>query len=131
MNPEYISFIFEELFSLGALDVFITNIIMKKSRPAIKLSVICKKEEEKLIKNTIFKNTTSIGIRKFNFEREELEREIKIINTKYGKIKFKVSKKNGEIINYSPEYEDCKKLAKLTKKSIKEVYMEAIKKFIF
>lgn len=124
MNPQIYDYLMEKLFQNGALDVYLTNILMKKNRPAIKLTVLSTLEDkEKLIK-IIFEETTSIGIRIREEKREILRREIKIINTKYGKMKVKISKLNGKIINIIPEYEDCKRLAKEKKIPLKQIYKD-------
>jgi hypothetical protein len=128
MNSEIYSHLFDMLFDKGALDVFLINIIMKKSRPAIKLSVLCHENNEKELAEAIFKETTTLGIRKLKIERESLSRKFEKIQTKYGKVRIKISELNGEVLNKSPEYEDCKKLAIEHKIPIKEIYEEIYKK---
>lgn len=124
MNPELYEYISDKLFTAGALDVFYTPIIMKKGRPAVKLSVIYKKAIEKAIEQLIFRETTSIGIRKYEAERTVLNRDYIKVSTKYGKVSIKQSYYNGKVVKSKPEYEDCKRLAKENNVSINEVYKE-------
>lgn len=117
----------ERLFQNKALDVFYTPIYMKKNRPAIKLEVICQEEDAEALKEIIFKETSTIGIRIFQVDRTVMDREIKKVNTIYGDIRVKKSTYKN-IVKYSPEYEDCKKIAIEKKIPIKKVYDEVIKK---
>lgn len=115
MNPQIYEYVMERLFNSGALDVYLTQAMMKKNRPGIKLTALCRNEDKEKLMNILFKETTTIGLRFYEVQRETLEREIKTINTKFGSIKFKISRKNGKIIKKNPEYEDCKKIAKKLK----------------
>ena len=124
MNPEIYPHVIDRLMESGALDAYITNIIMKKGRPAIKLSVLASQKDTERLSNIIFDETTSIGIRIFSAERKILTREIKEVKTKYGKIRVKISKSGGEIKNIMPEFEDCRKAAGKFKVPLKRVYEE-------
>ncbi|MFL0197200.1 nickel pincer cofactor biosynthesis protein LarC [Clostridium sp. WILCCON 0269] len=124
MNPEFYSYVEERLFDKGALDVFKTPIIMKKGRPAIKLSILVDEKNEKGVMEVIFKETTSIGIRKFEVEKVMLHRDFLKVKTQYGYINVKNSYYQGELIKYKPEYEDCKAIAKQNNIPIREVYRE-------
>lgn len=118
---EILGYCQEKLFENGALDVFYTPIFMKKSRPAYRLTVTCKKEDRIKLQNIIFKETTTIGIR-YHFEsRTELGREMLEIDTKYGKLKVKKVTNNGETYVY-PEYESMKEIAKEKNIPLKELY---------
>jgi len=124
MNPEFYSYIEEQLFEKGALDVFKTPIIMKKGRPAIKLSILVNAQKEKDITDIIFKETTSIGIRKFKVEKVMLARDFKTLKTKYGNVMIKKSYYEGKLVKYKAEYEDCKKIAVENKIPLAVVYQE-------
>jgi len=124
MNPEFYSYIEEQLFNKGALDVFKTPIIMKKGRPAIKLSILVNTKCEKEVSNIIFKETTSIGIRKFIVEKIMLHREFLTLNTKFGSVTVKKSFYEGEPVKYKAEYEDCKRIAEENNIPIARVYKE-------
>lgn len=122
MNPEIYSYVEEKLFESGALDVFKTPIIMKKGRPAIKLSVLVNKKVEDKVLEVIFKETTSIGVRKFNVEKIMLNREFSKVSTNYGEVTVKKSYYKGELVKSKPEYEDCKRLAKENNVPISKIY---------
>ncbi|MCG2709928.1 MAG: nickel pincer cofactor biosynthesis protein LarC [Thermodesulfovibrionales bacterium] len=126
MNPQIYEYVMERLFKAGALDVYLTQLIMKKGRPGIKLTVLCNSNEKEKMMKIIFEETTTIGLRFYEAGRQTLEREIKEINTALGKVKIKVSKLGSDIIKITPEYEDCKKLAKKLNMPLIEV-MERVK----
>ena len=107
MNPEIFPYVIERLIKSGALDAYSMPINMKKSRIGIKITVLCDKNNIDKLSKIIFEETTTLGIRIFPAGRKKLEKEIKIINTKYGKIRVKISKLNGKTKNITPEYEDC------------------------
>lgn len=117
---ENLSFTMEKLFESGASDVFFTPIYMKKSRPAHRLTVICKEDDIKKMESVIFNNTTTIGIRRYRTERTVLNREIVQIETKYGPVRVKVSSFEGNMF-CKVEYEDVKNICSITGKSYKEI----------
>ncbi len=131
MNSEIYSYLFPRLFEKGALDVYLKNIIMKKNRPGIELSVIVNEDKREDIINEIFKQTTTFGVRIIEINREILERKFDYIDTKYGKIKVKIGFKNGKIIQISPEYEDVKSVAEKNHISIKMIYDEVNKNILY
>lgn len=118
---ENLAYTMEKLFEKGALDVFFTPIYMKKNRPAHMLTVICEKKSVKDIESIIFKNTTTIGVRKHMAKRTVLNREIKSIKTVYGHINVKLCTHDGNKYYY-PEYEDLKAICNRTGLSYNEVY---------
>ena len=124
MNPEFYPYIIDKLMEAGALDCYLTNIIMKKGRPAIKLTVLAEIKDTDRLCNIIFDETTTLGLRIFEVSRKKLEREIKTIKTRYGNVRVKVSRLNNEIKNVSPEYKDCVRIAKSRKIPLKKVYKE-------
>ena len=128
MNPEIYPYVIEKLIENGALDAYLTNIIMKKGRPAIKLTVLAELKDTDKLCNIIFDEATTLGVRIYPAAKKKLDREIKKVKTKYGNVKLKVSKLNNEIKNITPEYEDCVKIAKKYKIPLKKVY-EEVKKF--
>lgn len=124
MNPEFYEYIEEKLFSNGALDVYKTAIIMKKGRPAIKLSVLVSADKEEEVLKIIFKETTSIGVRKYKVEKIMLDRDFSKKKTVYGEVTLKNSYYKGELIKSKPEYEECKIIAKENRIPLKQVYEE-------
>jgi uncharacterized protein (TIGR00299 family) protein len=121
MNPEWYDHLFGKLFDAGASDVFLTPIIMKKSRPASKLSVLCPKNIVSEMKAIVFKNSTTIGIREYAVTKTVLDRQEKIIETELGKVRLKCSYFQGQEIRFKPEFEDLKKLATEHGLSLNEV----------
>lgn len=124
MNPEMYDYIMELLFNKGALDVYLTPIIMKKGRPAVKLNVIYTKEKSEEIREIILTQTTTLGIRKYKAHRDILKRDFVKVKTKYGEITVKNAYYKGKKIKSKPEYEDCKRAALENKVSINDVYSE-------
>jgi uncharacterized protein (TIGR00299 family) protein len=118
MNPQIYEYVMERLFKAGALDVYLTQVIMKKGRPGIKLTVLCDNKEKESLMKIILKETTTIGLRFYEANRQTLKREIKELDTELGKIRFKISENRTQNtedrtqMKIAPEYEDCKRLAK-------------------
>jgi uncharacterized protein (TIGR00299 family) protein len=121
MNPEIYPYTMEKILKAGAKDVFLSNIIMKKGRPGIKISVITDFSLQSNIEKILFENTTTIGIRKYQINRTVLPRTNKTIKTKFGKLKVKVIEINGNK-RLHPEYEECRKLADEKGINILEIY---------
>jgi len=124
MNPQIYEYLIDELFKRGALDVYLTQIIMKKTRPAVKLSVLCDRDKREDLVNTILKETTSIGVRYFETQRVTMDREIREFPSKYGKVRVKTSVCGRDLIKSSPEFEDCKKIAQETSRPLREIIDE-------
>jgi uncharacterized protein (TIGR00299 family) protein len=122
MNPEFFEFICERLFKAGASDVFLSNIIMKKGRPGIVLNVICETESADSVKNIIFTETTSLGLRTFPFRKDTLVRKLESIQTVYGQVKIKRSFYKETEVSCKPEYDDCRRIAAEKGIPLKEVY---------
>jgi len=125
MNPELYEHIVDRLFYEGALDVFLTPIQMKRTRPATMLSVIAGQEKMEKMLEIIFDETTTLGIRISKIKRRKLNRENRKVSTKYGKIEVKIGKHDGVVKNISPSYEECRKIATHLKIPLKKVYQEA------
>ena len=130
MNPQIYEYLMSRLFKNGALDVFLMPIQMKKGRPAILLKVLCSENKKGNIIDTIFEETTTIGVRTYEVERHCLERRIENVSTPYGKVRVKVAERNGKVLNIQPEYEDCKEIAEKKKLPLKEVMDSAKKAFL-
>ncbi|MBN2453707.1 MAG: nickel pincer cofactor biosynthesis protein LarC [Candidatus Omnitrophica bacterium] len=115
MNPQHIEYVFEKLLGAGALDVCSTAIQMKKTRPAFKLTVICKPEDLGKLSDIIFRETTTIGIRYHEAGRLKLERKMVRARTEYGNVRVKVSSGPDGILRAAPEYDDCVRIARAKK----------------
>jgi len=125
MNPEIYSYLSECLFNTGALDVSLTPIYMKKNRPGTLVTVLCSEEiTEKLI-DILFSETTTLGARKYTVNRYSVERHITQVTTPYGAVNVKFSKKGETSWNYTPEYEDCRRLASQHHIPIMKIYRAA------
>ena len=113
LSPQAIGYVFDALFAAGALDVFTQSIGMKKSRPGILITVICHQGQMSTCEAVLFRETTTLGIRRSIQQRAILPREIQLVETKYGTVRVKVAKygTTSAIANVQPEYEDCVQIA--------------------
>ena len=127
MNPQFYDYVIEKLLAMKVLDVFITPVLMKKNRPGHLLTVICSSEKLPSVTAFLLRETTTLGLRWHEEERAKTDREILPLQTKYGRIRFKLARWEGKVINLSPEYEDCKRLALEKRVPLKEVFEEARK----
>jgi uncharacterized protein (DUF111 family) len=116
LSPQAIGYVFEVLFAAGAVDVFTQAIGMKKSRPGILLTVICHPEDMHKCEQILFRETTTLGIRRSTQQRAILHREIQAVETEYGTVRVKVAWQGQAeakvMMNVQPEYEDCAELAR-------------------
>lgn len=125
MNPQGFEYLFERLFREGALDTYITNIQMKKTRPGLKLTVLAEHKDRDAIASVIFSETTTIGLRYYNTGRLKLDRKIVNVKTSIGNVSVKISKGPDGILTASPEYEECVRLARKSGFPLKRIYDEA------
>ncbi len=121
MNSQVYEYVTERLFDAGAIDVFLSQVIMKKGRPGVVLTVLCGEETIKNLAEILFTETTTIGIRFHEASRIVLEREIKEVKTRFGKIGIKGSKLPDGTVKFTPEYEDCRRIARKNKVPLLEV----------
>lgn len=122
MNPELYEQAIESLFQKGALDVFLTPIIMKKNRPAVKITCLCPPDKKQLLAEVMLRETTTLGVRELEAGRVKLYRETDEINTPLGNLRVKISKFGNEIVRITPEYEDMKRLAEDNKIPLLKAY---------
>ncbi len=111
MNPQWYDYLLEKLPAAGALDVFLKPVQMKKNRPGTLLTVICRPQAVARVADLIMKETTSIGVRWRIDHRYAAARQMTEVQTPHGTIRVKVSRAGKKIINATPEYEDCKRIA--------------------
>ena len=130
MNSEIYSYLTPLILEAGANDIYFENIIMKKGRAAVKITVLCTVENEEKLKKIIFQETTTLGIRRIEIEREELERKFFKVNTVYGEISIKAGYLEGKEIKRAPEYEECAAAARNHGVPIREVYEESLRKYL-
>ncbi|MBW8334880.1 MAG: nickel pincer cofactor biosynthesis protein LarC [Prolixibacteraceae bacterium] len=127
MNPERYDFILEQLFNAGASDAWLVPIIMKKSRPAIQLNVLCAPEKVQKMKHIIFTHSTTIGLREYSVKKSILTRTEKTVATKFGAVRVKQSVFEGKVVRSKPEFDDCRTIALQEKISIEEIEREVLK----
>ncbi len=125
MNPQIYEYIIEKLFQDGALDVYMTQIIMKKTRPGVKLSVLCHADRRDDLISLILRESTTIGVRYYETSRVTLGRELKNLRTGHGRVRVKISELNDSGRKYTPEYDDCRKIASQKNVPLVEVIEEA------
>jgi len=130
MAPNLYEFVMDELLKAGALDVFLQPIIMKRSRPGVILSVLCKPEDMGRLGELIFRETTTLGIRVNRLERIALDREIVKVETKWGEVEVKVARMGDKILGFSPELRSCEEIARKENIPLKAVMDEARKAYI-
>ena len=121
MSPQVAGYLMERIFSEGALEVYFTPVQMKKTRPGVLLTVLAGEEAREKVLETIFKESTTIGVRSHPVERFCLERKTKRVKTPYGAVRVKVSYRKGRAVNVQPEYEDCRSAAEKKGVALKKV----------
>lgn len=121
MNPQIYPYLAGILFDNGALDVYLSEIIMKKGRPGILLTVLAEPNKINIIKNVIYKETTTIGLRIFKVLREKLRRDFEKICLYNHEVRIKIAYLNNTIVNIHPEFDDCMKIAVEMGKSVQEM----------
>jgi uncharacterized protein (TIGR00299 family) protein len=129
MNPQVAPYLIDILLGNGALDVTATPAIMKKGRPGIVFSVLADDKNCTVLKEIIYRESTTLGIRIQRVEREKLHRRYHRVTVEGQKITIKTGILNGETVNIQPEYEDCRKAAEVTGKSLQNIMQEALKKY--
>jgi pyridinium-3,5-bisthiocarboxylic acid mononucleotide nickel chelatase len=125
MNPEYYELLFERLFDAGALDVFMTPIIMKRGRPATKLSAIVAAEDRERVEQALIENSTTFGIRALPIERTKAGRDWETVATRWGDVRLKLKIWRGRVQEVAPEYADCVAIARQSDAPLRLIYDEA------
>lgn len=124
-SPEIMGYMMEKLNAQdGVMDAWLENIYMKKNRPAFKLCVICRLEQESAIAHMMFKETSTIGLRREEVNRYCLNRKIETIKLPYGEVQVKTATMDGKTVNSAPEYESCRLLAEKTGTALKDIYRD-------
>jgi uncharacterized protein (TIGR00299 family) protein len=122
MNPQVYSFVMERAFALGALDVFMIPAQMKKDRPSVLLTVLCRLETADATIEMLLAETTTLGVRYYEAKRRVLERTIETVETLYGPVRIKVARDGARTLHFQPEYEDCARVAVSANVSLLEVH---------
>jgi pyridinium-3,5-bisthiocarboxylic acid mononucleotide nickel chelatase len=121
MNPQIFGPLMDQLYDAGALEVFYASVQMKKNRPGTLMTVICAPEHRETLAGLVFRETTTIGVRFTEMTRDCLDREIVPLATPLGSVRVKVARRNGQVLNAQPEFEDVARLAAEHRRPIKEV----------
>jgi len=129
MSPQIFGYLLEKALAAGALDVFATPVQMKKSRPGMLVTILCKPEDEGKFQEMLFAETTTLGVRSHLVERRALAREFVKVATRFGEVRVKVSRAEGRILHASPEFDDCRKLAEEKNVALQEVMEQAMLQF--
>ena len=111
MSPQIFGHVMNRAFELGALDCYFTPIQMKKNRPGVLLSILCRPDDRESLTQMAFAESTTLGLRSYQVQRRALDREIVSVETEYGPIDFKIARLNGHAITGSPEYDQCRHAA--------------------
>jgi pyridinium-3,5-bisthiocarboxylic acid mononucleotide nickel chelatase len=130
MNPQIFGVLMDRLLAEGALDVFYTAVQMKKNRPGTLLTIIAPPDRREPLTSIVFGETTSIGVRFREMARECLEREAVTVDTPLGPVRVKVARRNGHVLNASPEFDDCARLARDRGVPLKDVQAAALKAYL-
>lgn len=130
MNPQLYGVLMDRLAAAGALDVFYAPIQMKKNRPGTLVTVVAPPGRREALSDILFRESTTIGLRVTETDRERLDREAVAVETPIGSVRIKVARRDGAIRNAAPEFEDCARLAAERRLSIKEVQAIAVKAWL-
>lgn len=112
MSPQIFGHVMERALAMGALDCYFTSIQMKKDRPGVLVSILCRPDDKASLADMLFAETTTLGVRSYEVQRRALEREIVRVETEYGPIDVKVARLNGHVVNEMPEYDQCREAAR-------------------
>ena len=113
MNPQLFGPLMDRLYAAGALDVFYSAVQMKKNRPGTLVTVVAPPARRPALASVLFTDSTTIGVRYQEMQRERLERSSRAVETPVGTIRFKVATRDGRILNAAPEFEDCAQAASM------------------
>ncbi|MBE0410652.1 MAG: nickel pincer cofactor biosynthesis protein LarC [Anaerolineales bacterium] len=122
LNPEIYDYVFSRLFAAGALDVFLSPILMKKNRPASLLSVLSKPGDVARLTEVLFSETSTLGVRQHLVDRFALPRQIQSVETPYGTVRVKIAHLASGKLKAAPEYDDCRLIAEKHGIPLREVY---------
>jgi len=125
MNPEIAPWVLDRLFEAGAADVWFTPIHMKRGRPGVTLSVLCAPGTDAAVRELLWRETSTIGVRGLPVRKWMLERRVIAVGVPGGKVRVKLGLDGGRVVNVAPEYADCARLAGETGRPLKDVMARA------
>jgi uncharacterized protein (DUF111 family) len=127
LNPQVFGYVIDRLLEEGALDVFGAPVQMKKHRPGMVLTVLCRPADAAELTQLIFTETSTLGVRRRDEVRQVLSRRWESVRTQWGDVRIKIGSLNGTVTHYAPEYEDCRAIAAKSKVPLKAVMSEAVR----
>jgi uncharacterized protein (TIGR00299 family) protein len=130
LNPQVFGYVMDRLLEEGALDAFGIPVQMKKNRPGMLLTVLCKPHDADKLTHLIFTETTTLGVRRRDGQRQALSRRWVNVATPWGDVRMKIASMNGTVTNYAPEYEDCRQIAAAKHVPLKMVMQEAVQQYL-
>jgi uncharacterized protein (TIGR00299 family) protein len=130
MNPQLFAPVSDRLLEAGALDVYLTPVYMKKGRPGTLLTVLLPADMRQAVTTVVFRETTTIGVRFHAVERDTLDREWREVTLAGGVVRMKLASRQGQVLNASPEFEDCLRVASVTGQPVKAVQAEAMRAWL-
>jgi uncharacterized protein (TIGR00299 family) protein len=125
LNPQVYGYFAEKALAAGALDVFSAPVQMKKNRPGMLVTLLSESANVSRLIDLVFRETTTIGVRTYEVRRKTLERELVPVATPFGDVRMKISRMNGSVLNATPEYEDCQRIANQRGIPLKQVIAAA------
>ncbi len=130
-TPELLSYVADRLLAAGASDVYRTPVQMKKGRIGVQLTVLCSPSRAEALQKLVFQETTTLGLRYREEEKKILVRSFTSVETQWGDVRIKIGMLDGgEVVNYAPEYEDCRKIAENNAVPLKQVMQAAISAYL-
>lgn len=130
LSPQVLGHVMDQAFAAGALDLFYTPVQMKKNRPGVLLTLLCQPADRARMCELLFRETTTLGVRFREEQREILQREFVTVATPYGSIRVKLAKApDGRVLNAAPEYEDCRAAAEAHLVALREVQTAALRAY--
>ena len=130
LNPQVFGYVLDRLLAAGALDVFGIPVQMKKNRPGTLLTALCNPGDTGKLTEIIFAETTTLGVRRREEKRQILSRQWVPVPTQWGEVRMKIASMNGTVTNYSPEYEDCRRIASGHNVPLKNVMEQAVQRYL-
>lgn len=128
LSPQVLGLIMDRAFAAGALDCWFTPVQMKKNRPAVAVSILSKPQDEIILRDLLYKETTTIGIRRSVVERHSLGRSVIEVETDFGSIRVKKAILKGETVNLHPEFEDVRRAAEISGADFTAIAEAAVRK---
>ena len=129
LSAEVIGYCYDSLFAAGAVDVWTAPIFMKKNRPGVMLSVLAPESAVSAVEEVLFRETTTLGVRRYPAMRHKLHREARTVTTPFGPVKGKLAWREGRPPVFSPEYDDCARIARENGIALKNVIAAAERAF--